>query len=1653
MNTRHDCIKPDLLFNSGSDKLAFNSAVGIVYSESNAASLKEFLLHMKPHHINSFKGGTVNIIKLDAPLMVYRTGEIGKFWTITPPNSPWQHCLEMAMHPSLYPIDQREIANFHPANKGVLIYKIPRGVTIGIGHCAPQGGFPGMGVQVFLPEVKCEQVCTISWEQWKLNQQSPLVSTPPTVDMPAAKLPVKSGSTPLESTAIPWRSGISDTRIVPFYQQINYPALGNVLLISLGTGLTIWDGYNRLQCDRAAFPTYNEKDHYAAAGTSISLDISAYTLLARLTTSSISMLVVGCANFMSEVAHASRDIAPVEMANNRDFLLAAINDYELSPDAAKILLDDYDRGGTMSRNFNIAAAQVTKISLKPFLFYHDCKQAVVDEARNLSHVSTPPVASPQKPEHDSSAEMPLVVEKEVKTSSLLPGFTHHPESSSDPVFQSYSSTAISLPDTISIPSGISGTHLIHSTPIIYDPIKLESVQFGQMPNGGSGIIINYTGGHVLSAGVKITGTSLALMASLDIELNAALAESLMVLLNAAWPYALPIVAIAAGFIIYEYSKQNKAEKNMRHIKRHISETNDDVKRFLNQLNKEMTKLQPLLLSNPKEYKRQIDAYQRKALNNVLRKLEHRIEFSYHQRVQGVSNWMSLTHCQLRQVVTDYQFNLHNLMLMTKVEKKVSEMIDGMSLQEMLRLLTERVDPSGNKLLSKSQYIEVTALRDAVITKALQEGNYLALRDQPVIFADQIAVSYNLKPVQIPLPLDPCKIKGKHGHREETCADADKIVSTLQSKYKDIIQCLETSLDMSVITKMVDEYIVLVNDARIKLKAIKLKHDQEHKTAYDYYHQAIKEMNEGIKALAKRDESAQFIIPSSFNLAAINADVDSWCDYLIFSKSHQNETDVFWLNILKSLPKDDTPLTAVKRQDAINGCTKYSMSKAQLGFNYYAVKSLTTLNELEPTLDLKPTISKLQFAHEGQLMGPVASALQGVITRSVASMPPSTGKTLISGAINTLQMTQIVVPNIVSLSLQGLNACLTNNKVIFVEETGIVMSEIMANLKAPHKRISGTLIYAQLGLSALQMTPIENWVPGQFKDQVQNVRYRVIKYGHAGLDILNTSIVFKLLCQTNFQHANVPTYITHILRMGIHYGAELCSNFYADEGRAIESPVYFRIVDGIETCLDAVGYSIFAMLIGGPPACITIAVLTGFASIYHIFCEDSFMRNTARAMTGTMTNIRYFNMKLQQDSISSQARKEYDRELNRCLANLTDMLNEAFSGLAYNPDHLAEANAARVLLLFHEVKKYYEINDVVRILSLTDRCTITIGGKTLTGIGYQYRIPAYLAWDVIHIRLAVLASQSCYITHFQKNHKIYLTDVMEQSPPEWQSRNKAQVINKTSLLVEHALQKYIERAHHYIRLKQKAILYLNKIVIPFDYECPPWYVLLSNESKYLAALLAYCLDVKPLSKVFFNQVPIWFISEKHITQDSPDFQMIQELRSIDGINPCSTDNNNHSTFLLLQREINDSRKGPAQMGEYWSWYFLAERYRKQDMNKARICYTRILELKIDFVEAWIRLGDMHYFNELAEGHDYKFAACCYRNAIKYSKCDPFVSGKLDYCEYLEKLEKLHAYTKALMPENFIKNNRSGLFASSSHLMPATTQLHDEPGHSETTCSIL
>jgi hypothetical protein len=96
---------------------------------------------------STFRGGSYSQTTLGADTTLYRVyggnaGELGSYWTRTPPSGPLQSTIDSALNPA-----------WGNTAQNVATIKVPAGTTIYEGFAAPQGGLVGGGSQVFIPKV------------------------------------------------------------------------------------------------------------------------------------------------------------------------------------------------------------------------------------------------------------------------------------------------------------------------------------------------------------------------------------------------------------------------------------------------------------------------------------------------------------------------------------------------------------------------------------------------------------------------------------------------------------------------------------------------------------------------------------------------------------------------------------------------------------------------------------------------------------------------------------------------------------------------------------------------------------------------------------------------------------------------------------------------------------------------------------------------------------------------------------------------------------------------------------------------------------------------------------------------------------------------------------------------------------------------------------------------------------------------------------------------------------------------------------------------------------------------------------------------------------------------------------------------------------
>ena len=117
-----------------------DAARGVRYGPLNRGPLPDGVA-------NTFRGGSYTGTTVSEPTMLYRVhggtaGEVGQFWTRTPPAGPLQSQIDLALNPA-----------WGNTATQVTTIRVPAGTTIFEGFAAGQGGLVGGGSQVVIPSV------------------------------------------------------------------------------------------------------------------------------------------------------------------------------------------------------------------------------------------------------------------------------------------------------------------------------------------------------------------------------------------------------------------------------------------------------------------------------------------------------------------------------------------------------------------------------------------------------------------------------------------------------------------------------------------------------------------------------------------------------------------------------------------------------------------------------------------------------------------------------------------------------------------------------------------------------------------------------------------------------------------------------------------------------------------------------------------------------------------------------------------------------------------------------------------------------------------------------------------------------------------------------------------------------------------------------------------------------------------------------------------------------------------------------------------------------------------------------------------------------------------------------------------------------------
>ena len=139
---------------------------------------------------------------------------------------------------------------------------------------------------------------------------------------------------------------------------------GGVLLAPL----VLCDGYNRYTQSLIIHPKDSPLSHRVGIGVEMAIDYSLYPIA-----------------LLGELANGIRDLTPESLMNNREILEGICDIYKFNPEAREHLLQDFDNGGTKSRQFINNAMTITQTCAEPLRIFHDAKGLITDTVRQASN--------------------------------------------------------------------------------------------------------------------------------------------------------------------------------------------------------------------------------------------------------------------------------------------------------------------------------------------------------------------------------------------------------------------------------------------------------------------------------------------------------------------------------------------------------------------------------------------------------------------------------------------------------------------------------------------------------------------------------------------------------------------------------------------------------------------------------------------------------------------------------------------------------------------------------------------------------------------------------------------------------------------------------------------------------------------------------------------------------------------------------------------------------------------------------------------------------------------------------------------------------------------------------------------------------------------
>lgn len=385
-------------------------------------------------------------------------------------------------------------------------------------------------------------------------------------------------------------------------------------------------------------------------------------------------------------------------------------------------------------------------------------------------------------------------------------------------------------------------------------LEISNVRIGQLTHGSIGLIGELKMGGNIGAGFKLTDRCIVVFVTAEIPINTAFFASIGELAL----YALPIVAIAVGgFYIYKSHLKHKAEKTVRHIKRHYNDTQQDLQNYDRILKEDVPQLMQLIENNPKEFQKKIAEFESN-LSDMLTKFYHRKQYAQKHKAYDVDNMMAGTLTNVNQSVLALEVHKDNMQLLKRINAEVTEESAGKSIEELMGELKD-LSKNENKILTITEYMKIVELKQLIISRCMAAGNYIFILQNNILLQPTAVKCYQL-PKIAPLDskhknkpgYDPTlvanNIYGEHDGRTRIADKANKQVEKLINAYNEYKSTVEKGDKPDIIAQKKNDFDKCLNDAITILRSIKVKSGGGYITAYDFYHPTIEFMQKSVTAV-------------------------------------------------------------------------------------------------------------------------------------------------------------------------------------------------------------------------------------------------------------------------------------------------------------------------------------------------------------------------------------------------------------------------------------------------------------------------------------------------------------------------------------------------------------------------------------------------------------------------------------------------------------------------------------------------------------------------------------------------------------------------------------------------------------------------------------